>query len=302
MIPNIVADCDALMESRIKVYPCHANRASSIGDICERRLYLERTAWDKKELPDLGLSYIFEVGNTLETPVVRMIQDAGYEVIRQQESFIYRQGNVTLCTGHIDGVVVSADFKTVLEIKTMSPFVWDRINTIEDFARYEWTIKYPPQLTIYMFGLEIPYGVWILINKSTGRIKQVPYELDYAKAEWVLRRCERLNAAVEKREAPDFLKGRPEVCEKCAHRFTCCPPIEREMQLVVDKGMIADVEEMMAAQESAATYETLKKSLKERLEKTETEHAIIGGYIYNGTKRNWKDRWKKFSGEEEAAA
>jgi len=182
--PKIVEAVDALMESRTKVYPTHANRSSGIGDPCLRRLVYERTAWEQKDLPDLGLQYVFAIGNVMEGPVIRLIQDAGFTVSRTQEPFVYKSKGKTILTGHIDGVLTDLKgLDWVFDIKSMSPFIWDRIETIEDFQRYPWSKKYAPQMTAYMFGLEIPRGLFILVNKSTGRIKVLSIELDYLNAE-----------------------------------------------------------------------------------------------------------------------
>ena len=117
LFPDIVTECDNQIRKSIKTYPCHVNRASAIGDLCERKLVYERTHWMHKKTHDVGLEYIFQIGNQLETPIMRLIEDAGFTVTRQQEPFLLKSGNTVLLSGHIDGVLVDVDGnKYVLEI------------------------------------------------------------------------------------------------------------------------------------------------------------------------------------------
>ena len=130
--PDIVSSVDAVMVRRIKTYPCHANRASAIGDDCERRLVYERTNWREKKKHDVGLEYVYQVGNLLEEPVLSLMRDAGFKAVRQQEPFEYRSNGETLCTGHIDAILVAADgTEFLVEIKSMSPHVWDSVTTAD---------------------------------------------------------------------------------------------------------------------------------------------------------------------------
>ena len=293
---DIPSSVDRLLESRQKSYPCHANRASSIGDDCLRRLVLERTSWDKKAKTDIGLEFAFLLGNIIEEPLTRLVKDAGYSIDRTQESFIARGRNgETLLTGHIDGVIRKDDYKAVLEVKTMSPFVWDRIETVEDFKRYPWTRKYPPQLNAYCFGLEIPEGVWILINKSSGRLKQLPWTLDYALAESTLKRAEAINAHVIDKTMPEFdIRWEAEECERCSYFDICNPPLDRvPAELIIDDLLIKDIDEMFRLEPAAAKFEQLKGDLKERL--TKTNHAFLGGYEYKGQKRVFLDRFTRLA-------
>jgi CRISPR/Cas system-associated exonuclease Cas4 (RecB family) len=290
--PAIVEACDKQVSAEIKLTPCHTNRSSGIGDLCVRKLVYERTSWQQKKLHDIGLEYIFRLGNTFETPAIRLIEDAGFQLIRAQEPFQYESNREVLATGHIDGILVDEEgTEYIAELKTMHPAIWDRIETVQDFDRYFWTRKYPWQLTLYMFGLEIPRSIWILINKSSGRMKQLNYELDYDFAEEILKRCEEINSHIKNNTLPDFYKQDPDYCEKCQYFHICTPPLEREsIELIVDEMLINDVEEMQGLEESSKKYETLKKELKDKLK--DTPKAMIGRWKYDGSKRIWAQRWE----------
>lgn len=293
---DIPAMCDTFMQSKEKSFPRQNNRSSDIGDDCERKLVYERTHWEAKKKPDLGLLYVFDMGNNLEDPIVRRMQDSGVKIIRQQDPFVHKENGETLITGHIDGIIDEICKQTILEIKTMNEHIWESVESVEDFKRWHWTRKYPPQLNIYCFGLEIPNGLWILINKSTGRLKQINWQLDYDMAENTLKRCKRINDHVKNNTLPDCLPNTPEnadYCEGCSFRDICQPPINREsLELIVDADLIAKIEEHFSLEQQSKKYEDLKEWLKET-KLHGIKRAAIGPYLYDGTKRIWKQRWTK---------
>lgn len=296
--PDIVSAVDAVMEKRIRIHPCHVNRASAIGDDCERRLVYERTSWREKKRHDVGLEYVFQVGNLLEEPILSLMRDAGLKTIRQQEPFEYRQNGETLCTGHIDAILVDSEGNEfVAEIKSMSPNIWERVDTAEDMKKYPWTRRYAWQLHMYMFGLEIPRAIWILVNKSTGRIKQINADIDMDLAEAALQRCESINSHVKAGTFPERIEPTPEnadICRGCPFFTLCAPAINYgELKLIIDEVLAAEVDEMQGLEASAKRYNRLKDSLKKRLEATETKRGAVGKWLYNGTERNWSDRWTK---------
>lgn len=295
--PDIVSAVDAVMEKRIRVYPCHTNRASAIGDDCERRLVYERVNWREKARHDVGLEYIFEVGRLLEKPVMDMMHAAGFEIIRQQEPFEYKSNGEILLTGHIDGILVDRNgVEYVAEVKSMHPNIWDGVNSEEELNKKPWTRKYIPQLHVYMLGLEIPRAVWILINKSSGRIKQVNTELDYSICEDVLSKCKRINGHVNGGTLPERLEPTPEnadICEKCLFKALCAPAINYgEMKLIIDDDLAAQIDEMQGLEEGAKRYNAIKDALKKKFEATGTANATVGKWWFR-KKRIWSECWTK---------
>lgn len=299
VFPDVVSVVDSVMEKRIRVFPCHTNRASGIGDDCERRLVYERTHWREKAKHDVGLEYIFEVGRLLEKPVMDMMYSAGFEVIRQQEPLEYKSGGETLLTGHIDGILVDRNgTEYVAEIKSMHPAIWESVNNEEGLARKPWTRKYAPQLHMYMLGLEIPRAIWILVNKSSGRIKQVNTELDYSICETILTRCKSINNHIRCGTLPDQLEPTPEnaeVCERCPFRTLCAPAINYgELKLIIDDALAGQIDEMQSLEAPARRYEKLKKDLKEKFEATGTTRAAIGNWLF-AKKRVWTECWTRMA-------
>ena len=297
---DIVSACDAVLMKGNHNRPRYANRASDIGDDCERKLVYERTRWQDKKPADIGLLYVFAMGSRLEDPVVRQIQDGGVKLIRQQEPFEHKSQGEVLLSGHIDAIIEeavdSAAKLTILEIKTMNEHIWENTNTAEDFKRHHWTRKYPPQLNSYCFGLEISKGVWVLVNKSNGRLKQIPWQLDFGMAEETLKRCERINMHVKLNTLPDCMPNTPEAadyCENCPFFEICKPPINREsLRLIVDGTLIGMIDEMFSLQQSSKRYEALKDQLKDE-KLAGIKKAMIGPYLYDGSRRIWTSRWTR---------
>src|SRR3990167_11025677 len=96
---NIPEAVDATKQKKIKLYPCHTNRASNAGQECVRRLVYERVAWDKKILHDVGLQYIFDEGNRSEDITMQELNEAGIPIFEGQRHFKYDKDNVNIVTG-----------------------------------------------------------------------------------------------------------------------------------------------------------------------------------------------------------
>ena len=135
--------------------------------------------------------------------------------------------------------------------------------------------------------------MWILINKSSGRLKQLPWTLDYLMAEATLKRAEEINKHVASGTMPDFaITWDAEICEECSFFALCNPPVDRvPAQLIIDEHLIGDVNEMLRLAPEASKFETLKEGLKKKLETV--EHAYLGDYEYKSKKRSFLDRFVK---------
>lgn len=246
---SLATAVDAAVEKHITVSPCHVNRASSLGHPCIRFLTYCRTAWDKRAKHPLTLQYIFEEGNLHEPAVIRRIQDAGFVVIEQQRTIEWRDKEIT---GHIDGALLVDQEAIPMEIKTCSPNSFEEINSIHDLIRSPrpWLRNYPAQLTIYCLLYEKENAVLVLKNKTTGRLKFIPYILDYAYAEEITQKAEAVNAAVKAGTLPDRMPYDPEVCEECAFNHVCMPP-RVNTAIEMDDGALASLLDEIEAVKAA---------------------------------------------------
>jgi CRISPR/Cas system-associated exonuclease Cas4 (RecB family) len=288
IVPEISKEVDSLMATKIKTYRAATNRSSSIGDCCMRRLVYLRTMGDKAKPHDVSLQYIFEMGNVLERPVIRWLEDAGYEVSQQQRDFAYPDKGEALVTGHIDCILERDGQRWVTDIKTTSPFVWQKLQTgivsrypFSEFGVGAWMGKYPAQLQLYMFGLEIPQGLFIFVNKTSGQIKTIGMELDYGYVEGILKKAASVNDHVKKDTMPDYPDDTT-ACNDCPFFEICRPPtIGKEYDFINDSEIIAKVERLHELKDMSKEFSEIDSELKEILRGK--ENIIIGNkYCYQG--------------------
>lgn len=284
---RLVADLDALRQKGARVYPQHTNRASSIGWPCDRRHVLDRLHWQDKPAPDLGLLYIFNEGNIQERAITRDLIDAGYNVIEAQRDMFWQQYNLA---AHFDFRLARDGQAPVLcEFKSMSPHIWDSINSVKDMLLSKWPHirSYPVQMMVYLLlDARDETGLFLLKNKSTGRIKAIEVTLDYEAAEAVLQRCERINENVALGVLPDPIDN-PDLCEKCDwYGSPRCDGGQAKdygagAEIVTDEEVISDLDRRAELAEAVKEYEALDSRIKARFR----GHAqvLAGSYLITGT-------------------
>lgn len=291
---NILQRVDDLKQSKIQVRPCHSNQCSDIGHDCERYLTYRRTRWQEQTLPPVDLQYIFDEGHQQEIQIRRTLEDAGYIITQDGQSFTWKEYNIT---GTIDGKIAGdrqGYFPVAIpyDAKSMSPHVFQSINTVEDFKKYPWTRKYTAQLVMYMLLTGTEAGIFVLKNKSTGKLKLIPIPLDLELGEEMLQRAERVNAHVKAGTLPDPIEYKEDVCGKCAFFHICNPDVEfKGAHFESDEEALMKVTRLFELEETAKEYESLKKEIteayKSRFQDTQNgekfilngEYAITGKFI-----------------------
>lgn len=221
----------AFVQSEIKVYPCNNLRASNIGHPCERYLYLLIKHWDKQVPHDEGLQNIFDLGNSLEEYTIQKLKDAGLEVVTPTQ----RSWKVEnpLITGREDIRIKDPDDGQLYpaEIKGLSPYEWERLNTIEDFysSKRHYVRAYPSQLLVYCWKFEKEKGFFILTNKLTGQLKTIEVPFDWERADALLKKGERVYAALADETGKTVPEGCGDitVCEQCQLRHICTAAQDR---------------------------------------------------------------------------
>jgi len=295
----------ATIEGERENRPCHTNRASSVGIDCLRRLFYERTAWQDKLLPDLGLVQIFLEGDEQEDTTVRWLQKMGFRIVEQQRPFSIPELQLT---GHIDGKMVprpelfapgeldgwpqeagSGDLAIVpFDVKSMAPWIYTTLDDVGDFIRSEhaWHRGYVDQMTCYLRMDESFHG--LLVPKDKNRLDMkgawVTYEED--RFERIEKKLIEVNRAVASGEAPDRLETGD--CRRCPFMLVCQPTICSDSPDGFSIEANAEIEELIrryfALKEGASEYTAVDKRLKELLE---GRVAIIGDWLVEG---NWIDR------------
>lgn len=270
--------------AKIKQYPCNTNRASELGHPCLRYLVFNRTRWNEKTLSDVGLQFIFDIGNVIEELVIRDLKDAGFQVIEQQRSFEWKEYQIT---GHIDGKVLIEGVAYPLEIKSVSPFIYEAIESISDMhkSKYLHIRKYPSQMVLYLLLDNKERGVMILKNKSTGKLKEIWIDLDYDLGESLLKKAEAINRHVADGTIPDPIEYDDSICGQCGFLHICTPDrIGKEIETVNDDDILELLKKWDLLKPMVREFEEIDSILKQKLQGK--DKLLIGDYFIEG-------KWRK---------
>lgn len=282
----IVEKVDESKRKKIKVYPVNSNRASDLGHPCMRYHVLNRTRWEEKVPYDVGLQYVFDMGNSIEDLVLKELAEAGVKVIEQQRSFQWKEYQIT---GHIDGSILGDDGNVYpLEIKSCSPFMFKAINTIEDLKRgkYLYMRKYPIQLNLYLLMDGKERGVFIFKDKTSGRMKEVWMDVDFDMGESSLKMAEAVNAHVAAGTVPECMPYDDSVCGDCPFIHICLPDhTGTEVKIVDSQELIDLIERYNELKPLAKEYDEIDEQIKKTVEGQ--EKILAGPWFITG---KWQDR------------
>ena len=285
-------------EKKIKAWPCHVNRASSLGHDCERYLVYCRTDWNRRTLHPWEVQAIFDEGNRQEKSVEDDLREAGFDIVEQQRPFAFPELDIT---GHIDGKLFIPPRIIPYETKSMSPYIWDTIKTLDDMihSKYSWVRYYPSQLNLYLLMDNNEYGIFILKNKSNGLIKVIDMHLDYELGETLLRKAERINKHVKNGTKPDQIMD-ADICSRCAFRHLCLPDMGAGLEFT--EGAIIDMLDEWSAltvkikssgipedqKRAKQLNEHFKIIFKDRPRVMAGEYLVTGKWQKHGTGTYWK--------------
>lgn len=270
----------AALEARTDAYPRNNPIASDLGP-CTREMVLAMTRWKDRPLFGPDLKARFERGNLIESAVLLELQVLGFTVRTERRPFEVkgRDGRLIL-RGKIDGFISDGRAEFPVEIKSLDPNVYRRVNTVEDFARSGWMAKYPKQLCSYLYAESLPEG-FFLLDDCLGHWKMIPVPLDYELAESILRQCE---SAVEHRDAGTLPDYYPDIatCRRCwAFGRVCDPPgAGLGMQTLDDAELEARLVRREELEPAYREYESLDKAVKETVRGK--DGVVVGDWLIRG--------------------
>ena len=287
--PDLVRPVYDMHAARSKVSPCHTNRASSLGEDCERRLVYDRTAWQHAQPPSLELQLIFEQGNRAEGDVLRDLQEAGLQVLEQQVALEWPHFGIT---GHLDAIVVHEGEAIPLDVKTMSPNIWGSCfqrgggvyewsEVSESFASKSWMRKYLAQLTIYALLKNIDRAMLLCIDKSTGQLAQVNVRVDFEYAEFLLQRAERINGYVVHGTLPPRIEFSEDGCPRCPFYAHCLPDQQGKdpLAFLSDATIEKLLEEREVKKDPGQEFARLDDQAKAWAKAREEDRIAIGNFL-----------------------
>ena len=265
------------LQQQIKVYPCNNLRASNLGHPCERYLYLLLRHWDEQKPHDVGLQSIFNLGNSIEEFTIENIKRAGFEVFTPT----VRSWKIEkpLITGREDIRIKDENGELLpVEIKGISPFEFDKLNTVDDFmkSKRSYIRGYPAQLQTYMYYFAKEKGFFALTNKLTGETKFIEMPFDYEYAESLLQKAERIYKALADETPPEACED-ISVCESCSLAHICgeCRRVPADIDLDEELDTLIDRKNELAA--AKKEYEQIDKEIKARV--GERDKVITGQYL-----------------------
>jgi CRISPR/Cas system-associated exonuclease Cas4 (RecB family) len=272
-MPSLVKKYYDHATAQIKVWPCHSNRASSIGGDCERQLVYERTSWDQKTPHEVDLELIFREGRVHEEAVLRDLRAAGIEILEQQTALSWPEYQLT---GHVDGVIVVDGKAVPIEIKSSSDHIWRSIayrgrgvyawHEVERaFQGKPWLRRYLAQLQVYMLCKNSDVAILLMKNKSTGALLQINVPLDYGYAESLIQRCERINAHVAAGTLPDRIPYGEDTCGECPFAHLCLPDMpagKKAIAFVPDEEAAKKFDARAAAEDASQTFKDMDEWVK----------------------------------------
>jgi CRISPR/Cas system-associated exonuclease Cas4 (RecB family) len=230
------------VREKIQRFPCYTNRASQIGYFvpelggCIRYGVYNRTHWDKKEMWSVESTLRLEEGNLQEREVLKALILSNASIISgPQKMWLWEEYQIS---GHLDAVYVEDNISYPLEIKSMSPTIFQQMKTFEDFKKKPWTRSYIAQIMMYMMFKNVDKGIFVLKDKSSGELRQIVVDLDYDLAEACIKTAETINKHIDDGTLPGRIDDRQKCCE-CPFKLVCLPEISFGEELkIVDDPMI----------------------------------------------------------------
>ena len=276
-------------QRKIKQRPINSNTASELGHPCLLYHVYQRTRWQERTLHDARVQLIFGMGNAVEDLAMQELREAGFKVVEQQRPFSWPDYQIT---GTVDCKLLLDGEAVPTEIKSCSPYMFDKINAIDDLTRgkYLYLRKYPAQLTLYLLMDNKERGVFLFKNKSNGQYKEIWMIIDYALGEELLKRAECINRHVAASTLPDPMEYDEGVCDKCGY-VHICPVfhVGKEVTILDDEELASLLAEYERLKPYAKAYDDVDRILKDKL--SERDKVLIADWYITG---KWVEK-KAFS-------
>ena len=252
--------------------------ASGISE-CSRQMVYDVTHWKEREMWGAKAQARMNKGNSEEDIVVRELEDLGFRIIERQAPLSEDMRRNFGIGGRIDGKIEWEGRRIPIEIKSMNPMLFDRIDTLEDLNDYVWMRKYPRQMMLYLLGHNEEVGLLVLSNLA-GALKLIPVPLDYEKAEAILKRVEGVRSHIKAGTLPDRIAYDEDMCGKCAFKHVCLADIKNDpsVKWLDNPTLVAKLDRRRELEPMRKEYEAIDKDVKATFDGAGPT-TVIGDYI-----------------------
>jgi len=118
-------------------------------------------------------------------------------------------------SGRIDALLTDEnDALTVIDIKTVSAREWASRSKLEEYI---------DQISVYAALVEAQTGVVLLVNRDTGEMEEIRFDVDHARAEALLYKAMRLQSLALEGYIAEAVSWGTEECRWCPFRRRCEP-------------------------------------------------------------------------------
>ncbi|RLJ06871.1 MAG: hypothetical protein DRP12_03340 [Candidatus Aenigmatarchaeota archaeon] len=270
------------IEADARVSSHQLNRASDIGHPCHRYLTFQRLRWDEAQLPNPKLLMIFKEGREHERLVLKDLMEAGVEVLQTQRDYVDKDLQLV---GRIDGMIRTERSFCPIEIKSISPASFHRIDSYQDMleSNRHWERMWAWQVQAYILLTLMTEVVVILKNKVTGELKDFAVGKDPTLLDGIKARCNVINRAVQEGRVLEVGDEIPEdVCKECPFNHICGRDYVRQGDMmVIDDPELQDLlEERAQLYDAYKRYQEIDRIITDRF-KGQTA-AIVGNWLITG--------------------
>jgi CRISPR/Cas system-associated exonuclease Cas4 (RecB family) len=223
---------------------------------------------------------IFDMGRMVEDLVSQDLREAGFNLVEQQRPFSWDKYQIT---GSIDFKLAINGKVYPTEVKSAAPHPFASVNSVQDMLKhkYHYMRKYPAQLTLYLLMDNKDEGVFLFKNKSSGELKEIWMDLDYAFAETLVQKAEAINKHVAEGTLPEPMAYNEDICGSCGFVHICLPDrIGTEVEVTDDSELLELVTRYMELKPGAKEFEGVDDRIKKLVEGR--EKILIGDYYIEG--------------------
>ncbi len=277
-----------------------ASDAPGPGDCLRRQQLIVLHPEETQPSFDTDLLLRFERGRHIGGLNARKLGELGFEVVETERHFELRtdDGETVLVSGKVDCRVRWNGTKPPVEIKSVSPHMFERLHSSADMERWPWTRKYLWQLQLYMRFCHEEYGL-LLLDDCLGHWRIIEVQRDDDLIRDLLENCQVVMAGVEAvRHAEDEQQREaelagyhrdPAVCRECpCYGRVCAPPmisvLEGEVEVVEDPEVSEELETWRRLKQARDDFEAIDRRIKERFR---GKSALVGNWYITG---QWQAR------------